>query len=172
MSDLCFLLTGLAKYVLVPIHHLLITMSVYLEGAVNQPLNISCSEKRKIPMKGQGILQSWRKRLLFHLFRTTNSMFDKGVKAYEREGRTLRLKVVGLPETTATILESFEEKLFEGCQSILYVVDITDDYVDSLTKLCALALQSRNCAPELPIEVFLHKADSFAEQEKQGPGRI
>lgn len=76
--------------------------------------------------------------------------------------------MVDLPETTAAILESFAEDLFEGCQSILYVVDITDDYVDSLTKLCALALRGRTCAPELPIEVFLHKADSFAEQEKQG----
>lgn len=76
-----------------------------------------------------------------------------------------------LPETSV-ILEPaspspFDASLFEGCCAVLYVVDITDDYVLSLTKLCALALRAHRSSPAVPIEVFLHKADAYEEHERQ-----
>lgn len=79
--------------------------------------------------------------------------------------------MVDLPETSI-ILEPtspspFDASLFEGCCAVLYVVDITADYVLALTKLCALALRMCRSSPKLPIEVFLHKADNYEEHERQ-----
>jgi hypothetical protein len=82
------------------------------------------------------------------------------------------MKVVDLPETNI-ILEPqspfpFDDSLFSGCAAIVFVVDITDDYLVALTKLCALAVRTRYAERDIPIEVLLHKADAMDEQERQG----
>lgn len=67
----------------------------------------------------------------------------------------------------------YDSSLFEGCAAVLFVVDITDDYVNALTKLCALAARSTmEMGWSIPFEVLLHKADSMEEQERQGTDSI
>lgn len=77
-----------------------------------------------------------------------------------------------LPEN-AIILEPtspapFDLSLFEDCLAVLYVVDITNDYVAALSKLCALVVRAKRMDQILPIQVLLHKADAFTDTEKQG----
>lgn len=92
-----------------------------------------------------------------------------------REHRRIRLKVVDLPETSvildATSAPPFDATLLDGCAAIIFVIDVTDDYVDALTKLCALALRESRSGQTVPIEVLLHKTDCMEEAERQGMGR-
>lgn len=91
--------------------------------------------------------------------------------AWSREGRSIRLKVIDLPDPSV-ILEPrspfpYDETLLLGCHSVVFVVDITDDYVNALTKLCALCMRVSLGGGSLPVEVLLHKADSMEEMERQ-----
>ncbi len=61
-----------------------------------------------------------------------------------------------------------EPPLLEGCSAIIFVVDITDDYVAAFTKLCALALHAQSVDSSIAIEVLLHKADLLEAQERKG----
>lgn len=80
--------------------------------------------------------------------------------------------MIDLPDTGVILEPSspapFDDSLFDGCCAVLFVVDITDDYVNALTKLCALALRSKMVERNIPIEVLLHKADSMDEHDRQG----
>lgn len=81
------------------------------------------------------------------------------------------MKVVKLPETNVIIERlspaPFDESLFENCSGILFVVDLTADYVDALTKLCALAMRSILAGARIPFEVLLHKADCLDDFDRQ-----
>lgn len=56
---------------------------------------------------------------------------------------------------------------------MIFAVDIADDYVNALTKLCALVVRSTRGqaaagVKALPFDVLLHKADCLAEADRQG----
>lgn len=84
--------------------------------------------------------------------------------------------MVDLPENAVIVEPSspapFDTTLFDGCLAVLYVVDVTDDYVAALSKLCALIIRAKRIRQSLPIEILLHKADAFQEAEIQGISRM
>jgi hypothetical protein len=80
------------------------------------------------------------------------------------ENNSPKLKTIA----TDKVDEGEDLNYLSGCNSIVYIVDITNDYLDCLTKLCALALKLKAYRQIVPLEVFLHKADVFGEHERQG----
>ena len=61
----------------------------------------------------------------------------------------------------------YDDSLLDGCNGVIFVVDIADDYVNALTKLCALCVRASITQRSLPVEVLLHKADCLSEGERQ-----
>ena len=60
-----------------------------------------------------------------------------------------------------------DRSLLTGYQAVLFVVDITDDYVNALTRLCALCVRVSQSRVPMAVDVLLHKAESLEEMERQ-----
>ncbi|XP_049851644.1 uncharacterized protein LOC126326540 [Schistocerca gregaria] len=54
------------------------------------------------------------------------------------------------------------KSIFESCDSLIYVIDAQDNYINALPPLVAIILRSAHFNPALRFEVFIHKVDSLS----------
>ena len=53
-------------------------------------------------------------------------------------------------------------------QVVVYVVDLTGDYVESLSHLCSSINRLMKAGVNVDYEVFLHKADGLEKAQRNG----
>ncbi len=56
--------------------------------------------------------------------------------------------------------------IFGNLGSLIWVIDAQDDYLDALTRLCALIIHVTVEHPTINIEVFIHKTDGLSDDYK------
>eukprot|EP00306_Pavlova_sp_CCMP459_P014247 CAMPEP_0185198018 /NCGR_PEP_ID=MMETSP1140-20130426/41828_1 /TAXON_ID=298111 /ORGANISM="Pavlova sp., Strain CCMP459" /LENGTH=367 /DNA_ID=CAMNT_0027765185 /DNA_START=31 /DNA_END=1134 /DNA_ORIENTATION=- len=56
--------------------------------------------------------------------------------------------------------------VFAACSALVWVIDVQDDYSESISRLQAALVVAAHANPHLTAEVFVHKSDSFSEDQK------
>lgn len=58
------------------------------------------------------------------------------------------------------------EMIFGTCGALIFVIDAQDDYSEALTKLHATVTKAVQVNPKIRFEVFIHKVDGLADENK------
>ena len=58
------------------------------------------------------------------------------------------------------------EVTFGGCCALVWVIDAQDDFSEALQRLQATIVTAHRVNPNIAIEIFLHKVDSFSEEQR------
>jgi len=59
------------------------------------------------------------------------------------------------------------DMIFKGCGALIFVIDAQEDeYQDSLSKLHTTVARAYEVNPHTRFEVFIHKVDSFSDEQK------
>jgi len=58
------------------------------------------------------------------------------------------------------------EMIFGTCGALIFVIDAQDDYTEALTKLHATVTKAVQVNPKIRFEVFIHKVDGLADENK------
>jgi len=110
-------------------------------------------------------------KVVFHKMSPHETLFLEGtskiVKTDINNSAFLRFEVWDLPPPT---LADFTEQaakwtpVFSGCSSLVWVIDVQDDYAESIARLQAALVVASRCNPNVQCEVFVHKADALGEE--------
>ena len=110
-------------------------------------------------------------KVVFHKMSPHETLFlestNKIVKNDIANSSFVQFEVWDFPGHVDTASAAVKPELtFGGCGALVWVIDAQDDYSEALSRLQATIVVAHRINPAVVFEVFLHKVDSFTEDQR------
>jgi len=110
-------------------------------------------------------------KVVFHKMSPNETLFlestAKIVKNEISNSSFVQFQVWDFPGQLDFFDPSFDtEMIFGSCGALIFVIDAQDDYSEALSKLHATVTKAAQVNPKINFEVFIHKVDGLADENK------
>lgn len=110
-------------------------------------------------------------KVVFHKMSPPDTLFldstNKIVKNDIANSSFIQFEVWDFPGHVDTASAAVKPELtFGGCGALVWVIDTQDDYSEALSRLMATIVVAHRINPAIVFDVFLHKVDSFTEDQR------
>ena len=110
-------------------------------------------------------------KVVFHKMSPHETLFlestNKSVKNDIANSSFVQFEVWDFPGHVDTASAAVKpEVTFGGCCALVWVIDAQDDFSEALQRLQATIVTAHRVNPNIAIEIFLHKVDSFSEEQR------
>jgi len=110
-------------------------------------------------------------KVVFHKMSPHETLFldptNKLVKSDIANSSFVQFEVWDFPghvDTTSAAVKP--EVTFGGCGALVWVVDAQDDHTEALARLQATIVTAYRINPDISFEIFVHKVDSFSDDQR------
>lgn len=129
------------------------------------------SKPRVLLMGARRAGKSSIQKVVFHKMSPHETLFlestNKIVKNDIANSSFVQFEVWDFPGHVDTASAAVKPELtFGGCGALVWVIDAQDDYSEALSRLQQTIVVAHRINPAVVFEVFLHKVDSFTEDQR------
>jgi len=129
------------------------------------------SKPRVLLMGGRRSGKSSIQKVVFHKMSPHETLFleatNKIVKNDIANSTFVQFEVWDFPghvDTTSAAVKP--EVTYSSCGALVWVIDAQDDHAEALARLHATILTAYRVNPNIRFEIFVHKVDSFTDDQK------
>ena len=109
-------------------------------------------------------------KVVFHKMSPNETLFLESTTQVEKNvvcnNSFVRFQIWDLPGQSDQ--SGADDEGFAACDSLVFVIDSQDEYVEALAKLHSTVVKAYEVNPKINFEVFIHKIDGLSDDHKLG----